>query len=500
MDLSQYKDLFVSEAQEHLQALNQAILTLEQHPTSDEPVERSFRAAHTIKGMAGTMGYEGMSRLAHATEDLLDRVRKRAVPVTPDLIDLLFQALDALETQLAAIAEDQSPAIDPDGLLAALRAFQPAPAEAPPAPSAAARPPTAPNYQVTVTIADDSLLKSARAALVLKRLRELGTVVGCQPSETALVAECPGSFTVNLATEAGPAQVQQVVQRIAEVEAVTVTSLEGPSPARPVVLPWRADLSQSVRVNVAHLDRLLNLVGELVVNRSRLWRIQQRHSLPDLKDALEAHDRILADLQDGVLGARTVPAAQVFNRFPRMVRDLARQEDKEVELVIEGAEMELDRTILQELGDPLLHLLRNAVDHGLETPAERVAAGKPASGQIRLTAARRQDQAIITVEDDGRGLDPDALRRAAVARGLLTAEQSADLTDEEAFMLIGRPGFSTAPQVTSVSGRGVGMDVVRRQVESLRGQRSRPSWAGARGSRCGCRSRWPSSRPCWGGL
>ena len=389
MDLAQYQDLFISEAQEHLQALSQAILTLERDPAGDEPVERIFRAAHTIKSMAATMGYEEMAHLAHAAEDLLDLVRKRVVPVTPELVDLLLRALDALEAQLTAIAEDQSPAIDPGQVLAALRAFEP-PAKAP----TAAKPPPP--------------------------------------------------------TSSPPSS--------------------------------RVDLSRSVRVNVAHLDRLLNLAGEMVVNKSRLWRIQRRHDLADLEEALEEHDRVLADLQAGVLTARTVPVARVFNRFPRMVRDLARRESKMVDLVIKGAEMELDRAILQELGDPLLHLLRNAIDHGLETPAERAAAGKPASGQLRLAAARHQGRAVITVEDDGRGMDPAALRRVAVERGLLTAEQAAALTDDEAFMLICRPGFSTARQVTDVSGRGVGMDVVRRQVESLRGHLEIASQVG-RGTR-----------------
>ncbi len=487
MDLSQYKDLFISESQEHLQTLNQAILALEQHPTADEPLERIFRAAHTIKGMAATMGYPEMSRLAHATEDLLDRVRKHIIPVTPDLINLLLRAADALAAQLTAIAGDHGPPPGLDGLLDALRGFQPGPAAETPAAPAAGEP-VLPTCQVAVTIAADSLLKGPRALLTLKRLRELGTVVDCQPPETALTAEdFAGAFTVSLATAASPDQVERVVRRIAEITTVTVTPVApappaDAGPAPPAVPHLPEGLGHSVRVNVAHLDRLLNLVGEMVVNKSRLWRLQQRHDLPDLKEALEEHDRILADLQDGVLQTRTVPVAQVFNRFPRMVRDLAREQGKEVVLHIEGADMELDRTILQELGDPLMHILRNAIDHGLETPAERAAAGKPAAGQVWLTAARQQDQAIIAVEDDGRGMDPAVLCRVAVERGLLTAEQAAELTPDEALMLICRPGFSTASTVSNVSGRGVGMDVVRRQVESLRGRLEITSTVG-RGSR-----------------
>lgn len=400
MDLAQYKDLFISEARDHLQALNQAVLTLEQCPTSDEPMERSFRAAHTIKGMAATMGYDEMTHLAHATEDLMDQVRKQAIPVTSDLVNLLFQALDALESQLDAVAEDRDPATeDLGGILVALRAFQPALATESPA----------------------------------TRVAEIETVKRDVVAVPPRIARSPGS------------------------------------PPSPMTYPSQGDRGQSVRVNVAHLDRLLNLMGAMVVNKSRLWRIQRRHELPDLKEALEEHDLILMDLQAGVLASRTVPVAQVFNRFPRMVRDLAREGGKEVDLVITGAEIELDRAILQEIGDPLLHLLRNAVDHGLETPAERTAAGKPARGQIRLAAVRHQGMVVITVEDDGRGMDPVVLRRVAVEQGFLTADQAADLTDDAAFALIYRSGFSTAQQVTDVSGRGVGMDVVRRQMESMRG-------------------------------
>ncbi|MBU0495750.1 MAG: chemotaxis protein CheA [Chloroflexi bacterium] len=471
MDLSQYQDLFISEVQEHLQALSQAILALEQQPTGDEAVERCFRAAHSIKGMAATMGYEEMSRLAHAAEDVLDQVRKHAVNVTPELVDLLFQALDGLQDQAQAIAHGHpTPAPTGPGLVAALQSFRPMP-RAPVAPPA-----LAPNCQVTVQIAANARLKDARALLVLKRLREVSTVVSCQPSEDEIGADTgtfDGAFTVVLYA-ADPARARQAAESVAEVQKVTVTPLAPTAPVQPTPASppaWEElGLGQSVRVNVAHLDHLLRLVSELVVNKSRLWRVEERYDLPDLKSALEEHDRILAELQDGVLQARTVPVAQVFNRFPRMVRDLARQQGKLVELDIEGAEIELDRGILQELGDPLLHLLRNAIDHGLESPDQRQTAGKAPAGQIQLTAARQQDQIVITVQDDGQGMDPDHLRQIAIERGLITPGQAVELSDAEALRLICRPGFSTATQVTNVSGRGVGMDVVRRQVEALRGQ------------------------------
>jgi len=375
IDMSQFKGLFIEEAKEHLQDLNQALLQLEKEPSNVEPLNEIFRLAHTIKGMAATMGYEDMARLAHAMEDLLDELRQGKLEVRTELFDLLFECLDALGAMLEDIIAERESRVDVEGMVARLEAYR------------TAKPPAAPK-------------------------------------------------------EAAPAE-----------------AAPKPAPALP----------QWVRINVRHLDSLMALVEELVINRSWLTRIQAQHDIPALKEALEQHGRILADLRDTVLNARMVPVARVFDRFPRMVRDLLRREGKEAELVIEGREIELDRAILEEISDPLIHLLRNAVDHGVEPPEEREKAGKPRAGTIRLAAFRERDQVIIEVSDDGRGMDPQKIAEAAVARGLVTPEEVEGMSDEERLMLICHPQFSTTAEVTRVSGRGVGMDAVRRTVEALHG-------------------------------
>ncbi len=376
VDMSEYKELFVEEAQENLQGLNQALLQLEKDPSDVESLNEIFRLAHTIKGMAATMGYDNMALLAHSMEDLLDEVRQGTLEVKPQLFDLLFDCLDALGTMLEDVVADRETGLDLESMVGRLEAYR-APAELPVA-----------------------------------------------PKEVAPVEVAPK-----------------------------------PAPALP----------QWVRINVKHLDSLMTLVEGLVINRSWLTRIQAQYDIPALKEALEQHGRALADLRDTVLNARLVPVAQVFNRFPRMVRDLLKQEGKEAELIIEGREIELDRAILEQISDPLVHLLRNAVDHGIDPPDERAKAGKPPVGAIRLAAWRERDQVIIEVSDDGRGMDPKKIAETAVARGLVSSEEVEGMSQHEILMLICHPGFSMTKEVTRVSGRGVGMDVARRTVESLHG-------------------------------
>jgi len=375
-DMFQFKELFIEEAREHLQELNQALLQLEKEPSNVEPLNEIFRLAHTIKGMAATMGYEDMACLSHAMEDLLDELRQGKLEVRTELFDLLFGCLDALGAMLEDIVAERESRMDVEGIVARLEAYR-----APGKPSAAPK------------------------------------------------------------------------------EAVPAETAPRPTPTLP----------QWVRINVRHLDSLMTLVEELVINRSWLTRIQAQYDIPVLKEALEQHGRILADLRDTVLNARMVPVAQVFDRFPRMVRDLLRREGKEAELVIEGREIELDRAILEQISDPLVHLLRNAVGHGIEPPEEREGVGKPRVGTIRLAAWRERDQVIIEVSDDGRGMDPEKIVKTAVSRGLITLEEAEGISNEDALMLICHPQFSMTAEVTRVSGRGVGMDVVRRTVESLRG-------------------------------
>ncbi len=483
MDMSRYKDLFISEAQEHLQVLNEAILELEREATNPEPLERIFRAAHTIKGMSATMGYSDMSHLAHETENLLDRLRRGAVAATPGLIDLLFECVDSLGAMLADITADRESQIDLPTLLDKIGSYEPPPArvERP----AEALPVKGHLVEINVSLSEDCLLKGVRAFMVLERLRQQGRVVACSPPEEDLEREYFDlDFSVTVDTDSTPAQLEAAVRSISEIASVAAAAVGEAAPApraeepppvektSPPAAPQSATIvpqTTSIRVNVKHLDTIMNLIGELVISRSQIARSLEQNDLTLVQRALVSHNRIMSSLRDATLQMRMVPVSQVFNRFPRMVRDLLRAQGKEARLMIEGQEMKLDRTILEELADPLVHLLRNAVDHGLEPPDERQRRGKPRTGLIRLTARREQGMAIIEVSDDGRGLVRDRIIQTAIKKGVIEPDQAPELDEHQIYMLICHPGFSMAKEVTSVSGRGVGMDVVKRRVESLRG-------------------------------
>ncbi len=501
IDMSEYKDLFLSESQEHLQAMNQHLLALEQRPDNEEAMNSVFRAAHTLKGMASTMGYEQMAQLAHALEDLLDAVRQHRLMPSPAWFDLAFGAADALQTLLNDIAGDQPASVNVADWVERLRSFlaRSKPAETDPGAPAAATstaPATSPTKLIRLKILLDpnASLKGARAFSLLRQLEELGSVVDSMPHADDLPHMDWGTeLVVFLLTELPAGQIVEALRSapdVMHVEAhcaseapepageparpadIPAPQTEAPAPPAPAPVAPTAETSGAgmVRIRLQHLDHLLNLVGELVISRSRLWQAAEQSPTPALLEALEDHTRLLNELRDAVLASRLVPIGQIFDRFPRMVRDLLKQQGKEARLIIEGRDMELDRAVVERLSDPLLHLLRNAVDHGLEAPAERLAAGKPAEGLIRLTARPEQDMAVIEVSDDGRGLEREAIERTAVARGLITPEQLREMTDEQVSLLICDPRFSTSTSVTQISGRGVGMAVVKQAVEELRGE------------------------------
>lgn len=499
IDMSEYKDLFLSESQEHLQALNQHLLALEQRPDNEEAIHGVFRAAHTLKGMAGTMSYEHMAQLAHALEDLLDAARQHRLMPSPHWFDLAFGAADVLQTLLNDIAGDQPPSIDVQGWVDRLRSFltrQPAAkTDAETRGSAAVTQPTsrAPALlRLKIHLDANAQMKGARAFSLLRQLEEFGRLVDSMPHAEDLTHMDWGTELVAfLMTDLPASQIIEMLRSapdVVEIEVHSTAEMAEPAdePTRgadiPPLLPETPPQPASgsllaeapgagmVRIRLQHLDNLLNLVGELVISRSRLWQAAEQNPSPALREALEDHTRLLNELRDAVLASRLVPIGQIFDRFPRMVRDLLKQQKKEARLIIEGRDMELDRAVVERLSDPLLHLLRNAVDHGLETPAERQAAGKPAEGLIRLTARPEQDMAVIEVSDDGQGLDRETIERTAVSRGIINPDQLHELTDEQVFTLICNPRFSTSTSVTQVSGRGVGMYVVKQAVDELRGE------------------------------
>ena len=470
MDVRQYADLFLSESRDHLTAFNHLLLEWERDPTAQDPVGGIFRAVHTIKGMAATMEYQAVAELAHRLEDLLDLVRRGERAASPALFDLLFRSADALDKAVQdAVAGRESSA---GALLAELQKHAgggaaPVPG-ARPAPGPAAQaggqaPASGRGRAVRVTLRADSPLKGARALLVLRKAEQLGPVAAVVPAPASFESETyDGRLAFRIDTDADAAQIEQAIRTAGDVDAVEVAAEE----AHDVVV--EAVRARSIRVDQRRLDQLMNLIGELAIARGRLQTLTAKQDDPALDEVALHVGRLALSLQSEIIAARMTPVWQVFDRFPRMVRDLARQMGKQVRFRVEGKEIELDRAILDEIGEPLVHLLRNAVDHGIEAPAERVARGKSAEGELVVAAVRERSSVTIRVSDDGRGVDRSRVLARAKQMDLADADRES-LPDGELFRLLTRSGFSTAQKVTDVSGRGVGIDVVATAARALGG-------------------------------
>lgn len=473
MDVRQYADLFQSESREHLTAFNQLLLEWERDPAATGPVSGIFRAVHTIKGMAATMGYAAVADLAHRVENLLDGVRRGERSATPELLELLFRSADALEHSIAESVRGGDAAGGAATVLAELDAAAAVPVPRPGEPARESRPSlplvlpgTGPGTgrAVQVTLRGDAVLKGARALLVLRRAEALGPVSAVAPAPTALEAETfDGRFGFRLDAPGEAGAIVAALTAVGDVERVEVGEAEvAPAPG------GEGPRARHIRVDLQRLDELMNLIGELVIARGRLHAIAARFAEPDLHDVNGQIARLAGQLQREIVAARMVPVWQVFDRFPRMVRDLAHQMDKQIAFRVEGKEIELDRAILDEIAEPLVHLLRNAVDHGIESPDGRAQRGKPAVGQLVLAAVRERSTVAVRVSDDGRGINREKVIGRARQMGLIDSEVAA-LSDEELFRLIARAGFSTAEAVTDVSGRGVGIDVVATAMRALGG-------------------------------
>ena len=477
--------LFLDEMTEHLEILEAELLRLERGETDPEQLALIFRAAHTIKGAAATVGLEGMAHLTHAMETLFDRMRSGSLTATPAVVGALLQAVDALRQGLAAISHRQLPAELPAGLLQALGAAaagEQGPSEA---------------LVVRVRLTPECPMPAVRALQVVLALQALGRVQASDPPQAAIEAEqVRDSLTVWLQSSVQAATVRAKLAAIADLAAIAVDAVpeglaEAAAPAEAPAGPARQGNGgtgagaaggggddRTIRVDVALLDDLMNLVGELVIDRGRLAGLAQalglRGGAQDIAEELTRVTghvaRVTGRLQETVLKARMLPVERIFRKFPRMVRDVAQQLGKVVEFRVAGEETELDRSLLEVLSDPLMHLLRNALDHGIESPAERSRAGKPESSTLVLTAAQEESHVVICVRDDGRGIDPDRVRAAAVRKGLLSSERARELSEQEAIDLLFAPGFSTVEQVTDLSGRGVGLDVVRKNIERVGGR------------------------------
>jgi len=474
MDLSQYAELFLAESREHLSACNHLLLQWERAPASPEPVGGIFRAVHTVKGMAATMGYARVADLAHRMENLLDRMRKSGGAPSRDVLQLLFRTTDLLEKAIELAVTGREREADVAGLGTALdaaakrvaggptgraaaraAAVQPAPPE--PEPAGAGR-------LVTVSLRPEAPLKGGRALLVLRRAHGLGGVTQVSPPVATFEAEeFDGQFTLRLDSAASIEEIERQLLLAGDVDRVAVTE-----PERGAAKGEVGERSRHIRVDLRRLDALMDLIGELVTARGRLNQLAAERRDPAVDDVAIQVSRLTSELQTEIIQARMTPVWQVFDRYPRLVRDLAQQLDKQVALRVEGKEIELDRAILDELGDPLVHLLRNAVDHGIESPAERRRCRKRPEGEIVLAAVRERASVAISIADDGRGIDREKVLDKAKREGSVDAHVET-LSDDQLLRVIGRPGFSTAQSVTSVSGRGVGIDVAMTKIRSLGG-------------------------------
>ena len=479
MDLSQYAELFLAESREHLSACNQLLLAWERKPASLEPVAGLFRAVHTVKGMAATMGYGVVTDLAHRTESLLDYLRRGAHPATDELLQLLFRARDALEQAVELSVRGRERDLDLSAITAELdraaaragsKGGRAAPPSEPPPPPVEAL--AAPGRLVQVVLRAEAPLKGGRALLLLKRAQAFGAVHAVSPPPAAFEAEdFDGRLSFRLESPAPADQIRERLRATGDVESVTLPEEEERRAAAPAAAAGAAlepARSRHLRVDLRRLDGLMDLIGELVTARGRLNELAAERRDPAVDDVAIQISRLTADLQTEIIQARMTPVWRVFDRFPRLVRDLARQLGKQVAFRVEGKEIELDRTILDELGDPLVHLLRNAVDHGIEPPAERRRRDKNPEGEIVLSAVRERSSVAISVTDDGRGIDRAGILERARRDGLVDPHAEA-LTDDQLLRVLARPGFSTADAVTNVSGRGVGIDVAVTRLRALGG-------------------------------
>ncbi len=482
MDMDAYKDVFFAESTDYLLQITDGLLALERNPRDLEPVEAVFRGAHSLKGMAAAMGYARTADLTHKMEGLMDRVRKGEVGVDLAVTGLMLAAVDFVRDLIDDEAAGRD-TLDPTELLAALAAATTGEIAEPESAAVATELESGERlFRVKVTLEEGCVLKAVRAYMVIKRLAHLGRVIETHPDAREIEDEhFELSFEVVLATVSTASEVREAALYVSEVESADISEVLTPvaHAARPTddeaptlrhrkVVPKLSE-TQTVRVSIGHLDTMVDLVGELVILRSRLEGLAQSRTDLALVEALDEFQRISTDLQYEVMQTRMVPVGNIFNRFPRMVRDLAIDLGKNVDFAMDGLDIELDRTVLDEIGDPLVHLLRNSVDHGIESPESRIAQGKSPEGRVELSARRERDHVAITVTDDGKGIDLERVWDKAVERGVADGSRREDYDDCDILLFTCLPGFSTAQYATKVSGRGVGMDVVKGKIEHLGG-------------------------------
>lgn len=513
-----YRELFLSESEEYLGNISNCLVKLEETPSDPVPINEIFRCVHTLKGMSATMGYDKLTHLTHSMEDLLDELRNKRLKLTGDIMDTLFAGVDIIEGLFGEIKAKQESVIDIAEISGRLKSFLGGTAVEPVESKKshieiedngsaihfdsslfdaaqlqrikALRKDASLQY-IVITLSKDCVMKEARAFLVITNLRKLGELIKAEPDVEALKnGKFDLSFSVYLMSKEATALVRQELLNISEVAEIQIVPVELPAEApqseaaagaeeRPgaadkavVAQPAHSFVKkiQSMRIPVERLDKIMNLMGELAIAKIRLVQIVQATKNEALEEVSFALDRLTSALQDEVMQTRLLPVAYILDAFPRVVRDVSRKQEKDVELEIVGSDIELDRMVLDEISDPLLHLVRNSIDHGLEKTEVRKAAGKNPRGKVFIRVSRQKGQIYIEVGDDGKGIDFEAVRNVAVTKGLITKDEAAAIDEKKILDLITLPGFSTAKTITDISGRGVGLDVVRSKIESLGGR------------------------------
>ena len=532
MDVNQYLEIFLDETREHLESLNAQILKLEQEPEDADTINEIFRAAHSLKGMAGTMGYKRMQALTHDMENVFSEIRNGTMKVNSNLVDTLFQCLDALEEYTANIQETADEGVnDNQQLIAQLNKYlksqgsnQPA---AEKAPESQVTVPEGPMekwldikvgeserlvfstakaqgkniYGITVCVQESCLLKAARAFLVYKAVEEKAEIIVCNPPANDIederfdldfslivVADC--ELEEILKSARSVSEIEKVVgapygfEAVETVEAKEIREAETKPvvTSQPQTTPAKANndkkpagkpvVNRTVRVDIEKLDVLMNLVSELIIAKNSLVSASNAEGVSGngVNEHIEYLESVTTNLHESVMKVRMVPIESVVSKFPRMIRDLSKKLDKKMELYMSGEETELDRTVVDEIGDPLMHLLRNSADHGLESAEVRIQRGKPEVGSIFLDAYQDGNIVVIEVRDDGNGIDVEAVKNKAIEREVITAEQADNMSEKDIINLLFHAGFSTAKTISDVSGRGVGLDVVKSKIESLSGE------------------------------
>jgi len=466
--------------------MNQNFINLEKGDRSS--MDEIFRLAHTIKGMAGFMEYKKIEELCHRLESVMGSIRDGKVDITEEIMDILLSAVDSLELLLDSVESNGRDEGDVSEALEGLKSLMELNESDSKRKSHDAQSNSETHrgaIRIDLILSDDCVMKSVRATLILETLKEFGEIIETVPNEEALEnGDFDREFSVVIKTKK-IGEIEEALSRIGEIEKFEIIGLNEERISDGVQTKGEQKTLRKlekndevmrkerkvefVRVNITQLDKIMNLVGELVINKGRLSQISSDYNIPELKEAVAIMDKIISNLQDEVMQMRMEKIERVFSKFPRMVRDLSRKLGKKIELIMKGLDTELDRTVLDQMNDPLIHIVRNCVDHGIETPEERKALGKDEVGRIKILAYRDRNNIIIEIEDDGRGLDLEKIKRKALEKGLVTEEKLESMSEEEIKMLIFAPGFSTKDSATEISGRGVGMDVVKTTVEKLGG-------------------------------